>query len=237
MKYAKKLAVFTLTSVMTMAFLTGCGTDGGSGSSAASGASAASSDSSSVSSNVVYTRGSWEGNTYTNSSLGFVFTMPDGWTAQTDDELMATMDSGYSALTEEQKKNYDYSQGNTVYDFAVSNADKTNSLGLMVENLALTAGASGMTEQNYADVLANQLSQIDDMGYEAGDTYTMNLHGQEYLVLPVKATKIVFPDGTCFCQDYILRKQDQLMTTFIGTYIEGEEEQFQTFLNDNLKAL
>lgn len=238
MKHAKRLAVVALTAVMATAILSGCGKTGGNNSSAAEGgAGQTSSASSSNSKSVVYTRGNWEGNTYTNSSLGFVFTMPDGWSAKTDDELMATMDAGYSALTEEQKKNYDYSKSKSVFDFSASNADGTNSLGLSVENLALTAGAADLTELDYAAVLSQQLVQMADMGYEPGNTYTMDLHGQEYLVLPLKATNLVMPDGTCVCQDYILRKQDKLMTAFIGTYIEGEEEQFKAFLEENVTAL
>lgn len=184
---------------------------------------------------VVYTRGSWQDNVYTNTSLGFTLTMPDGWTAKSNEELMASVDSGYSALTDEQKKNYDSSKNKTVYDFIISNAVQNSTLQLTVENLSLTVGASGMKAEEYAKSLKEQLEQITSMTYQVGDPYTATLHGQEYFVLPTMVEEPTV-EGEHFCQDYYIRKEGKLMTTFIATYLESNREDFKAFLEENLKA-
>ena len=185
---------------------------------------------------VVYTRGSWEDNVYTNTSLGFTLTMPDGWTAKSNEELMASVDGGYSTLTEEQKKNYDYSKNKTVYDFMISNASQTSTFQLTVENLSMTVGAGGMKSEQYAKSLKNQLEQITSMTYEVKDTYTAALHGREYLVLPTVVEEPMFGEEH-LCQDYYIRKEGKLMTTFIATYPESNREEFLVFLQNNLGAV
>lgn len=242
MKKGKRIVLFLMAAVFSLTMLSGCGSKSEEDFSSEPVSSGAlvpqeQQENSSGSESVVYHRGTWEGNTYTNESLGFVYTMPEGWTAATDEEIMETMDAGYAALTEKQKKNYDYSREKSVNDFLTTSEDGTNGFQLAVENLGLTKGASNLSEEEYAQVLKGQMEQLSDLGYQAGATYSIQLHGKEYLVLPFKVTALELDGGRHLCQDYILRKQGQLMTAFIFTYIEGQEKQTEDFLNTNLKAL
>ncbi len=187
-------------------------------------------------SKTVYTRGTWKGNLYTNETLGFTYTMPDGWTAKSDDALMVSIDNGYAALTEEQKKDYDYSKNKTIYDFMVSEENGFSSLQLMVENLSMTAGAGSMKEEDYARSLKQQLEKITSITYSVEEPYSAELYDCTYLVLP---TVVEDPtvDGERLCQDYYIHKNGKLMATFTGVYLESEREDFVQLLSESIHPL
>ncbi len=187
-------------------------------------------------SKTVYLRGTWEGNRYTNEMLGFVYTIPDGWTAKSDDALTASLNSGYAALTEQQKKEYNYSKNKTVYDFMVSEENGYSSLQLMVENLSMTAGAGSMKETEYAQSLKEQLEEITSMAYSVGEPYTTVLYGCEYLVLPAVVENPTV-EGEHLCQDYYIHKAGKFMATFTGVFLESEREDFAQLLSESLQPL
>ncbi|HJB26438.1 MAG TPA: hypothetical protein H9662_07495 [Firmicutes bacterium] len=191
---------------------------------------------SSCTSKTVYTRGTWEGNLYTNETLCFTYTMPDGWTAKSDDALMDLISSGYAALTEEQKKDYDYSKNKTVYDFMVSEENGMSSLQLMVENLSMTAGASSMKEVEYAQSLREQLQKITSMTYTVGEPYTTELYDCAFLVLPV-VVETPTVDGERPCQNYYIHKAGKLMAIFTGVFLESEQDDFEQMLSESLQPL
>ena len=90
--------------------LAGCSLPGkkdGAKSGAQSSAPSSSAASSKEEETFVFARGSWAGERFENQSLGVVFTLPAGWSAYTDEQIDAMMDSGADNLSDGQQQGYE----------------------------------------------------------------------------------------------------------------------------------
>ena len=67
----------------------------------------------------------------------------------------------------------------------------------------------------YADVTAQGLTQVAELGYEIGEYTNATVAGQEYLVMPATV------GGGPANQNYLIRKDGNYMITIIATSIDG----------------
>ena len=168
---------------------------------------------------VEFSRGTTEGNTYTSTFAGIKFEAPDDWTLASEEELNAMMNvaldtTDTSAL---QKK---YLELSTVYDMVAIAPDNTNVM-VMYENLALTPGGTSYDEEKYAEAVKGQL----DSSYTCGDTYTTDVGGKTFTVMPASIS------GGQMYQEYFLLRVGTYMTCIVFTSLsepasEGMVEYF-----------
>ena len=140
----KKIIAAVLLAVICLCCFTACGSD---------------------SPESAFERGVWSGNEYNNAYLGLRFTMPEGYVAATDEEMAALMDMSEDVITNYSEFQLKIASLKTIYDAMVSNPTTGSGTIIMLENLKLTVGASKLTAQEYADILAEQLAQASVQGY------------------------------------------------------------------------
>lgn len=160
---------------------------------------------------VKFSRGTVDGNTYTNTFAGLKFTAPEDWTFSTEEEIDAMMGLSMDemdASTLEKK----YAEMVTIYDMVATAPDGVNVI-IMYQNLGMVPGGSSMTEQDYADVFIEQLpSQVSDI--TIGEVYTTEMAGKTFTVIPASVY-----DGLMF-QDYYLLKVDKYIAVICFTNVE-----------------
>lgn len=158
-----------------------------------------------------FSRGTVDGNTYTNTFAGLKFNAPEDWTFSTEEEIDAMMglsmdEMDASAL---EKK---YAEMVTIYDMVATSPEGVNVI-IMYQNLGMVPGGSSMSEQDYADVFIEQLpSQVSDI--TTGEVYTTEMAGKTFTVIPASVY-----DGLMF-QDYYLLKVDNYIAVICFTNVE-----------------
>lgn len=200
----KKISVVAL--VLALALLVGCG--GASG---------------------TYEPGTLEGDTYTNEYLGYSFTLPDGWTFATKEELNSYMDAGSEFLNDDQKAAAEYAKLATIYDM-MATSDMGENITVMLDNLKLYVGGTATKPEAYVNNLKEQLAVVeaDGLSYEVSDSYTVNALGKDWIVL---SAEIV---GRGAYQTYSVCRVDNYM---VGVIITSTSVVGINDISDYMKAV
>lgn len=200
----KKISVVAL--VLALALLVGCG--GASG---------------------TYEPGTLEGDTYTNEYLGYSFTLPDGWTFATKEELNNMMNAGSELLNDDQKAAAEYAKLATIYDM-MATSDMGENIIVMLDNLKLYVGGTATKPEAYVNNLKEQLVAVDADGisYEVSDSYTVNALGKEWIVLSAEIS------GRGAYQTYSVCRVDNYM---VGVIITSTSVVGINDISDYMKAV
>jgi len=183
----KKCSVISL--VLVLALLAGCGGGGSSGK---------------------YAPGTLNGDTYTNEYIGYSFTLPDGWSFATQEELDEMMDAGGDLLNEDQKAGAEYAKIATIYDMMAQSPAGYNIM-VMLDNLKLYVGGTGTSVEDYIESLVTQLEAVNSMSYTCGEVTQVSAFGRDWSVLPAELT------GTGIYQTYNICRIDDYMVAVIVT--------------------
>ena len=131
-------------------------------------------DSSASSEDVVaYQAGTWDGVTYTNTSLGMCLTLPDGWQIGTQEQIDAVESAGQQVTG-----NTDNLGDTSSYEFYIYNPNTGSTIAMMTEDLTMFGE---VTAQEYANTLAGQLMSYSDQGI----TYNFNGITDSVILSPV----------------------------------------------------
>lgn len=164
----------------------------------------------------VPTPGTWTDNVYENEYAGLTFTMPEGWTALSDEEISEMMGVGTEIMKE---SGLEFSEEmlelQSIYAMMAQNPTTGTNVSLMFENLALSAGGTKLTETDYIDALKSQLEQVG-IPYTFGETTERTIGGNTYVVLEADATDYGAK------QFYCVRKSGKYMIASIIT-ITGDD--------------
>lgn len=161
-------------------------------------------------------RGTIEGDVYSNDYLDFQFTKPESWVYATDDEIAEAMSLGADLMLEENFK--DALEDNVaVYDMMVVDTLTGSNISVGYENLAKTF-ATNITEDQYAEALQSQLENVSGMSVEFPDTYdTVKLGKTEFTRVLCTTTAY----DITMTQIYYLHKIDGYMSYIIVTVLDG----------------
>lgn len=162
----KKLIVGLLMTVM-IGSLAACGgknqTGAGADTSAMSeAAKEADAESGTSETETTYEPGTWDGVTYTNTSLGMYFNLPDGWQIGTQEQIDAVESAGQQVTG-----NTENTGDTSNYEFYIFNPNTGSTIAMMTEDLSMFGD---VTAQEYANTLAEQLMSYTDQGI----TYSFN---------------------------------------------------------------
>lgn len=175
-----------------------------------------------------FNRGVWEDKTFTSEFSGISVTLPDDdWNISTDEELAELMGIGSEAYEDVNKLALELAKIKTVTDMGVDNGVTGTSVMVMYENLSLVANGKSYDEAKFADEMATALKDNTLYEYTIGDTYTTELCGKEYLVLPAQVAEYGL------YQNYMLCREGNYMIEIIFTGFgeEGMDEAMSLFNN------
>ena len=171
-----------------------------------------------------YKKGSVNGAHFESEYLNLQFTAPEGYTMQTEEQLLEFIDFG-AEFIDGIDVNLDYTKATTVDEMVVSEPAGLPNLSLMVEKLPL----SSMTEEAYIKQLKEMLPQASSsMTFTFADELTtVEIAGKSYQKLSV----VTEAYGMEMLQDYLFHKSGNRMIGFIVTYSAETTQEMQDLLD------
>lgn len=149
--------------------------------------------------------GEWNDDVYTNDFLDIKFTQPEGWTHYSKEEIAKMMNLGQELLNDDQKASAKLAELTSAYYMVANNPNTGASISIISEKPAME-----VSEESYINQLKTQLSQVEAMTYEIGETSKETVAGREYKTL----TTTVSAYG--ITQKYYVYKMDKY---FIGIIV------------------
>lgn len=126
----------------------------------------------------VISRGTWDGNVYTNTFAGITYTKPEDWVAATDEEIAELFGEEFTVADLEN------TEQQVIMDTMVQNPVTGTNMFVQFENLSMLIGGMNMTTDTYLDVTKSQLTAMDSMNYNVNADYSdIELSGNTYRVL------------------------------------------------------
>ena len=163
--------------------------------------------------------GQWEDNVFTNDWYDIKVTIPDGYQVLGTEEVEELLGAGQKVIvndglvTEEEIKK---TEGNTIYDFYVFDANGTSSLALGYEKLP-----SSYSEEKYLEIVKSNLESLDTISYEIGEFEKATIGKHEYMKLSASLY------GGMVSQEYYVHRQGGYMGFLIVTYNEETKAEIQ----------
>lgn len=175
-----------------------------------------------------YVRGVWTDNIYSNEFVGLDFTMPEGWTLATDEELLSMLDtSNEQFFDEEAKENYDKAieQASIFYDFMIVNLSTGENAIMSIEDLSKNLGTILVTADHYLDVTEEQLATIEGVEFEVIDRTEVRFANEDYIKMELSVNGVM-------TQDYYVKKFGKYMVSFIVSYVKSNPDAITALLED-----
>ena len=148
----------------------------------------------------VYAPGGWEDDVYTSEFLGLRYTLPQGWTHSTGEELAAMAEENGQPPTEKQRGG-DYSDATVIYEMAVQSEKGDGFFTLMVSNRS-NAGDFTSTEEDIFRVFVEGIKSVyGEGGVEAGEAFDLPVGGKTFRVLPVSYSSGFLTQWNALCFD------------------------------------
>jgi len=171
--------------------------------------------------------GTIEADAYSNSFSDLAFTLPEGWTFATDEELESVMGAGSEVMFgDDTSAAEQYALESTVYDMLAYAEGGSPNVIVMYENLTRYLGGSSMTEEDYLEQVSQQLADLEDMNYELGDVTDETIGNYDY-----KSMAAAVPDyGLNQC--YLVRRVGDYMMCIV---ITSPDEKPLDLLIDNFQ--
>lgn len=165
-----------------------------------------------------FVMGTWEGRTFSNTWLDMSLTLPMGSYIYTDEDMSLIVGAGQEVLinngsyTDDQLK-----EGNiiTIYDFMAALPDGQSIVQLLYENTRYNAKGKDMSEGEYLDEIASQLTAISDIQVEIGEKEEVELAGKTFTKLSLTI------DQKCL-EYYCLRLGNRMATLAINYTPESQ---------------
>lgn len=169
-------------------------------------------------------RGTFDGNVYTNESMGFQATFPEGCTMYSDEEIQEVVGNGSDIMEEAYDSDtIENSLSGTIYDVIAVTADQTTNIQIVMEDTEVTAGRE-LTADEYAQAMTTNLkTAYKSAGIDVGEPEVTDatLGGMDFKVVSLSAGQMT--------QEYYAHKVGNYMLVFTMTYTDPTA--VQEFLN------
>lgn len=163
---------------------------------------------------VEFSMGEWNNNVYTNNFLGLKFSLPQGWTYSSDEEIAEMMNLGIELLNDDQKAAAELSKLTSVYYIAANNPNTGDSVAVMSEKPSMD-----VTTEFYINQLKSHLSTVESVNYEIGEISKEKVADREYDTI-IATTNV---SGIKVAQKYYVYKMDEYFVAIIVTSVTGED--------------
>lgn len=164
-----------------------------------------------------FSRGTWDGNTFTSNWLNMKVTFPDDVTIMTEEEIKQATGVGQDVLQD----NGNYSDAElkeqealSVYDFMVWLPDGSSNASLVYEDVL----GRKMDGEAYLAQVQEQLAAVADLQYEFNEIENVTLGGNTFAKLHASAM------GGSMYQDYYSMNKDGRMVSMIISYVPDSQE-------------
>lgn len=176
-----------------------------------------------------YVRGVWEDGVFENEYIGLGFSLPEGWVAATEEEMLNSMSLGADLLSDQQRVKAAVARLTSVYDTTITNLAEQCSLSIMAENLTMSLGGTSLDEQSYAELMARQLEETS-LPYTIGETAERTVAGEIYCLLPASV------DNMPTAQWMLFRRVEDYMVTIVASFPDTAQESIEALL-DSMTAV
>lgn len=161
-----------------------------------------------------YKKGSWNGNVYTNSTLGLTFTLPDGWMIADEENIEQTVGGNEAVGGNDKKDDKKDHKNESPYDFMIVDAQTNANILLLAEDVSTAMGGSGMTESDYLTTIKSNLLSGQQTSYTPGEITTAVIAGETYSKMEVA---VLYNGYTSLTQTYYCKKVGSHMLSFIAS--------------------
>lgn len=159
--------------------------------------------------------GTWNDNTYTNDFLEVSYTLPDGWTKQTDEEILKTMELGSELMNDKgelTKKLADL----TSVTYLIATDPLTGNNAILMSEKPLIGNVS---LDKYVESLKNNLKELESIDYEIGKETKEVINDLKYSTLELTAKY----NDVVINQKYFVRKNGKYFISTIITSTTGTD--------------
>lgn len=151
-------------------------------------------------------RGKWENNVYTNEYANLKFTLPEGWTYSSDEEIENLTGVGASMLNEDQQEAFAEAKVDSLYDMIATDTASSSNIMVLFEKTDVS-----VTAALYLKSVKEGLEAVQAMNYEFNEpTSKATVAGVEYDTL----TSTV-PEYGITQKYYVLRKGDYFLSIIV----------------------
>lgn len=171
------------------------------------------------------TRGVVENGVFTNSTFGISFPVSSDMVAYTDEQIAQMLGMGSDVVAENglySAEQMEQAMQGSIYDAMFVMADGSSNVSIVYENMDVTANGIYYNEDQYLQVVGSQLSQMSSPAYTVGEPSKITLGGKEY-------ARVDMTTDAGYSQTYCVRAQDNYMTAFIYTCMNGSEASRDAF--------
>lgn len=162
--------------------------------------------------NKTITRGTIEGDVYTNEFADFTFTKPSTWIYLTDDEISEQINAGQDAMDLNSIEKA-LTEKSSLYDMA-SMDSLGNNVMICYEN-TMISGFKKFTAEEYIELLDSSLKNISGFTYTFEKTEDIKIGDNEFK----KASYTVNYQGAEMTQAYYVKVIDKYVVTIIATAV------------------
>ena len=171
------------------------------------------------------TRGTIDGDVYTNDFMNFTFTKPADWRYLSDEEIAQTVNVGSEVLDLNSLEEA-LSSTASIYDMCAVNATGTENVMLCYENTMLTAFRQ-LTADEYIEAVKQQLSSVTEYEYTYGETEDATISDLDFRKVNITSTI----NGFEISQSYYVRAEGKYIVAVIATYNETPIETIEAMFN------
>ena len=172
------------------------------------------------------TRGVWTDNVYTNAYAGITFTLPEGFTANSDEELALLMQIGAEALGE---AGSGYSQETlenvaSLYDMFAMDLTTGSNILIVFENLSVNSVFGMFADENaYLEIRQSQVEAMEEQGitYTFSDISDHQIGDQTYKMITTKTSMEVAGIEIEMENAYLVKKIDNYIVSITITAAGG----------------
>ena len=126
--------------------------------------------------------GTWNENVYSNSFFDIKYTMPDGWSKLSDDDLAKLMDLSFDAYKDMDDYAKEVAKQITIYHFSTNNPNTGDNVQLLSESTIMD-----LTEEYYVDTLSEEFSKMEAVKYEVMEKSEEKIGKYSYKTILLKA--------------------------------------------------
>lgn len=157
-----------------------------------------------------FTPGTWKDSSFESEFLALQFTLPDGWTAQTEAELEAMSSKADSVL--DMQKGGDGENPGSVFHYELSVKDPETGAGVLI-----LVQQYNYSTSDYESGLESG-SKAEGATYTVGTSGTRDLAGHRYLVIPVTMEDQEAP----YQRQYVRKEGNYLVQILLFSSQEGQ---------------
>lgn len=176
-------------------------------------------------------RGVFNGDVYTNKSMGIQVTFPEGCTMYSDEEIQQVVGAGSDMM----EKTYDSERveksiSGTIYDVIAVTSDQGANIQILMEDTA-NIKEGGLSAQEYAQVTKESLKKTyENAGVVVEEVKVLeeSLGGMEFSKVSISLNGMI--------QEYYIHQVENYAFVFTMTYSEAAAATVQQFL-DSVTAI